>query len=225
MVGVYDVPLAGAVSRPRTRRAGRPRGCVAEPQFRDGLGARAPVGDAVRGADDLAEVRGDTEHGAAVRRQPRPQPQHAVGIVSRGGLRPARRAATRIASPSRVFSRSGCTPRRSVRDRVPRRCRLRCRRRGRRDTGVAEGDEPGRAVVGGLQLGADARMVVGAVDRPGHGRSRSAPPAVDPRLRRHVGQVLGLVVVAQEALGQVAAVASRPRIRPCVLPKTLTVET
>ena len=48
-------------------------------------------------------------------------------------------------------------------------------------------------------------MVVGAVDRPWlDDDDRRA--CLDPRLRGDVGEVLGLVVVAEKALGEVAPV-------------------
>src|SRR6187397_467164 len=79
MVGVYDV------LRDRARSA-VPE-CVAqadlelawrEPELGDGLGVRAPIGDAVGGAHDLAQVRRDPEEGATVGRQSRTQAQHGI---------------------------------------------------------------------------------------------------------------------------------------------------
>ena len=48
-------------------------------------------------------------------------------------------------------------------------------------------------------------VVVGAVDRPGLDDD-DGRPGLDPRLRRDVGEVLRLVVVAEEAFGEVAVV-------------------
>ena len=76
---------------------------------------------------------------------------------------------------------------------------------GGRDAGAREGDVAGRAVVGRLELGAEPGMVVGAVDRPGLDDD-DGRPCLDPRLRGDVGEVLRLVVVAEEALGEVAPV-------------------
>ena len=142
VVGAEHRELAshgGSVRRAAGRAVNRTE-CVAhadlegawrEPELRDGLGVRAPVGDAVCGTEDLAEVRW-LSRGGRRRSATTACPGAARHSGSTGAAACDRRRAPRSASPRRVgcWCRSGCTPDRAVRDRGRRRCHQRYRRRG-----------------------------------------------------------------------------------------------
>ena len=131
----------------------------------------------------------------------------AVGSSSRGRLRPPIRAATRIASRSRVFS-----PAKDVGLADPAAIERRDDA-GRhvldvdgRDPDVRQGHVAKAAVVGATDLLPGPRVVARTVRDAGHDDDDRGA-RIDALADRAMGEVLRLVVVVQEALGQVAPVA------------------